>query len=727
MALDPVTLAAVNNLRPPIGSLVQVAGIADPRLVATGEIIDVDEYPKLAAALPASSQVNFYEEIPYGITGGAVFSTTVETGWPIKAVVQDDDVFIVCVQTSTYVNARGFAINIFKSVAGKDYSAGWTWVNTVELPWHNTASHCTVIGDSLYISSASSAVRKYDLSDLTFQTFITLNLTFGASAFVEGGGTLLAYTVATTGSTGNIRASTDGGATWVNTTVFSTTGVLNRITYGNGLFVAVTSGTATANVARSANGLTWTPQLVGNSGHSAAHYLGGYFVLTPLGTSAYYTSSDGVAYASSTVTVPGLAAVSALSDGTTIFSGGYFAGASPNYLTSASLLIGAGPVGAAAVNKPYSTSMAHLVVEDTILLFTSYAASGQNFCSYSTNKGATWLGTKLFEMPGEPTRYLLPAVSADKSTIVALECPASKSSSPTVAATVRGVAIVDGVRTQFSINTSVGVTWKAVLVNPSKPRSFYAWAMNGSAPYYVLASSDDGINWTVLSPTYTGFTVPAFGFFTVIGNDGSVAIYSSATSVGVSVDGGRTFTSKSISSSGTTAAGAFLNRVIFMTTTGVTVWTDWLTVVTPTGWTSSPAATAFGADATRAVFTCANSNTYYYSFDGISWIKATLPAVVVGGNPAFVGEWVMIPTGNGAAYRTKDFATWELITIGDNSKYVTDQISDLMATTDNTLVMGANTTKKVPYFLMQNRGTLRKKRVPKRASDNGMIWAVVAK
>jgi hypothetical protein len=79
-------------------------------------------------------------------------------------------------------------------------------------------------------------------------------------------------------------------------TVTTTTGLIRSITYGNGLFVAV-SDTGTSRVITSPDGITWTPRTSSNdtNGWRSVTYGNGLFVaVAEYGTNLVMTSSDGI-------------------------------------------------------------------------------------------------------------------------------------------------------------------------------------------------------------------------------------------------------------------------------------------------------------------------------------------------------------------------------------------------------------------------------------------------
>lgn len=741
MALDPVTLSAVNRLRPPVGSLVRVSAIADASMLATGDTFNAADYPALAAAIPSSFQADFFDEIAIPSDFDAVSrSSRDEMGYLACIYPTGTEAYFIFISSLYYtVNnpaPDGFAITLYRSKAGRsDLSQGIEFVRRVPLPDFQAAAIPTLIGSNLYLSGYGQVInRRYDLNDLTFQTVKALgNTSFQGARFCEGAGKILAVPF----SGGGTQTSSDDGTTF-STLTTGLSGNVQCFAYGAGLFVAISSSTTGTNMGRSTDGVTWTNQLVGAIGHNVVIWNPGAsrFVVTPSNTGAYYTSTDGITFSASTSLGSGASRITPTTSGGIMITnsdststgtlnsqmntGSTAVGVTNRYTASPFAAYAGNPVNGLIVGSAYDNFM--------IAIAGSNSANYQrmNFL-YSTNSGSTWSAPIPIVGGGLPMRFMPPVISTDKSTIVLLEAMETRSSANGANnSTIRanGAVCVNGTWTKFKIDTTTAVNWKTVVANPKQAKGFIAVGSIMTAGL-IVATSTDGLNWTVVTSGGTAVTSPIFaGVYPT----GELVVLSSATAViAVSTNNGATFSTRTAIVG--TVGGLFKDRLIVMSATVGRYTLDLLTVSNIT-WTPVTTQTpaGFAADNSKAIVTCANSTTFYYSFDGIAWFTGTLPFAMIGTNPTIVGGWVMLATGGGMVYRSKDFINWELAAVGEDTKYVGDMFNAFSASPDASVALSITQAKQINYFLKSRAENVNVRRIPKVQADvANTFWAVIAK
>jgi hypothetical protein len=146
-------------------------------------------------------------------------------------------------------------------------------------------------GNGVFVALVVNSTIAATSSDGVTWTQRTMPTTANWSRIVYGGGLFVATT-----NNSNISATSTDGITWTQRSLPSlpaySTGY--SVAYGNGLFVAVASGTS----ATSTDGISWTQRTLAN--YQWIAYGNGLFVAVG-GSSAYATSTDGVTWSSGTM------------------------------------------------------------------------------------------------------------------------------------------------------------------------------------------------------------------------------------------------------------------------------------------------------------------------------------------------------------------------------------------------------------------------------------------
>ncbi len=210
-----------------------------------------------------------------------------------------------------YTVTNGGGLYVAAGTSGKlaTSSNGTTW--TQQTSGFGADSIIVVgYGGSLYLAGGGSAKLatspdgvNWTLRTSTFTGFEEIN------AIAYGGGT---YVIG--GMNGKINTSADGINWTAQTSGFGTSRIYS-ITYANGQFVAVGAG---GKIATSPNGTTWTQQTSGGGSiiYSIAYGNGSYVACTDSGV---LTSSDGVTWTTSTLTMPSGNATTAVTYGNSLF------------------------------------------------------------------------------------------------------------------------------------------------------------------------------------------------------------------------------------------------------------------------------------------------------------------------------------------------------------------------------------------------------------------------
>ncbi len=179
--------------------------------------------------------------------------------------------------------------------------------------------------------------------------------------------------------------STNGGATWTATTLPSSAS-WTSVAYGNGAFVAVAQGPSTTAAYSTNGGVTWTASTLPSSASwTSVAYGNGAFVAVALGpsTTAAYSTNGGVTWTASTL--PSSTSWTSITYGNGAFVAIAQSSSAAAYSTD-------GGVTWTASTLPSSQFWYSVAYGNGAFVAI---ANGSATAAYSTNGGATWTATTL--------------------------------------------------------------------------------------------------------------------------------------------------------------------------------------------------------------------------------------------------------------------------------------------------------------------------------------------
>ena len=237
------------------------------------------------------------------------------------------------------------------------------------------------------------------------------SLTYGT---LNGVGTWVAVQ---NGST-NTAKSIDGGVTWASAGTLSTSGNWTSVAYGNNKFIAILSGSSTANV--SSNGTTWTATSglpASTTWTSIAYGQGTWVAVASGGSQAAYSINDGTAWVNSVL--PSVATWKSVT-----YGNGRFVAVALNSTTSAYSLDGITwyasqglPVSQAWTQVKYGQGLFLAIASGT----TSVIATSENgiaWFSRALSGSAAWVATAFGNPSSSPTWVTLTTSTTTANSIV---------------------------------------------------------------------------------------------------------------------------------------------------------------------------------------------------------------------------------------------------------------------------------------------------------------------
>lgn len=753
MAFDPITYNEVLSGKDPVGSLVRVvSNFSDPKYVNAGTTFSAAEYPVLADKVPGGFQGDFYVEKPLTAIQSYWGSSNNKLGTVLVSFLSGGKLNFIFGKTGATS-----LLYWYRSVSG-DMVDGVEYVGPFVLPEGNDATQFPLfsVANDHSILYASVPGRHYqiNLSDPTLNTFVKMASpdTTKRYSFASDGTNLVAAAIMTSmAAAGGMFRSTDNGASWVQSGLITgMTSSVATIQYGNGSFIVKSTGSA-SNSARSRDGgATWTVQTVGTVGYNGVKYNPtlNLFVGYPFNSGAFYTSPDGTTWTARTTSGGGQSRLNVLSNGT------MFTSNQSDSLTNGVMNRSTDGITWAARQStaPFSTTSNNPMraigaVEgagNMLVAFTAASVTspyyGPYFYSYSTDGGSTWSSARLLP-PSETTKkFMAPVISSSKSKVLMMESYGGLNTSTSGFTTSwNGIISSDGGDTWQTTSINSGsdvVSWQGVL--PTYDDKFFAWGTvaHDTAGNRAMCSawSADGLTWQYTS--YTTLTTALQQIspsYVSIGADNTIYFgNSSSSTAATSTNYGATWTQRSFSFTGGKTF-TFKDKTIHVVSGQLPKYTinggvSWLNGQMAAVLPSQPV--GYACDSNVAVMTLASSTTFYYSYDGVIWITATLPAALPGTGTAIVNGWVIIPTGAGAVYRTKDFKSWEYSNVGDDIKYssmaFTTVASDLGGET--AFMHGPDACNTAGYILKADTTVGDRRRIPAIPSDlPNTKWVVIGR
>lgn len=525
---------------------------------------------------------------------------------------------------------------------------------------YGAGKHVVVIGNAVKISVTGGASdwTQYNLSSGNFRV-----ITYGNGKFV-----------ALSSGDGHVATSTDG-VNWTITQAATPLKTWASIAYGNGIFVAVSLNTDGNGVtAYSTNGITWTTGTTLPTGYwYSTVFKDGYFVTSTMGVKDIYFSTNGASWStnkpntSGTVTVPaGISTISLTGQG---------APGTPGTAVNAALV---NNVPGQPIVLPSSSPLHDIAYNNGVYI----AISNATLYVVRSTDGETWTQVTNIGNSATPTRIVA------CNGYFYLLCPNAFYRS------------TDGVTwtatTAFSTNQN---TFKGLAYGNGV---FVAVCRNHQANSYGVYTSTDGVNWTYASVGGGNqINDVAFGagkFVIVVnGNEsGQVTnvtyrstngiawtagtLHSNMQAIRVVYDGTRFVTAYGdtvqTSTDGITwsklpvmpfnnfvtfvatpsliALGSANRNVIIFTTNNGSTWTE--ITYSQSGLSAEVSAFAYGGD--RFVAACAGSTTSQQialSKDGTSWSHNALPKTGTATIPT--GVTTLSVTGKGNAGTGGAFTT----------------------------------------------------------------------
>jgi hypothetical protein len=457
-----------------------------------------------------------------------------------------------------------------------------------------------------------------------------IDVTYGNGMFVA----------ITKSSTNRVSTSLDG-ITWTTRTL-PMTAEWSSIAYGNGTFV-VTSSSANKAVVYSANGIDWSASAETVARAWRVAYGAGKFVAVAANASAFMYSPDGLAWYAGT-----LPSASFWYD--IAYGGGLFVAIAYN-----SNKIATSPDGITwtARTVPVSDYWYRIVYGNGMFVVTGIGPT--DTALVSTN-GINWTTKAL------PSDLQYKAVAFGNNKFVAHGY--NSNTVEILSPTAQGAATA-GELSAFSLSQMPAATyWRSVAYGNGV---FVATTEN---TLNIAATSPDGFTWTQR-------TLPSAGsWYTVVyGNGMFVAFCNASNKIATSPDG-ITWTARTLPGSGTWYGAAFGNGLFVALATNTSkAYTSpdgitWATRTLPSvaSWTD----VTFG-NGTFVIVAAGPSNKAATSPDGITWTARTLPVT---------GYWRAVDYGNGTfvaitqsnsniAATSPDGITWTQRTLPTSSYWYT--------------------------------------------------------
>lgn len=745
MAFDPITFSEVVNSKSPIGSLVRVVDTFEsPRYISSGGKFDITNYPELGKQFDGGFQGDYVVETPIASSPSGYSSSYSNMG-TLKASFVANGVmhFIFGGSTGSFhykTNSMSLADGIVS--AGPLVIPGGTGVET-------TVARFSVSSDGAWLfASLPGRHYRYDLSDDTLSTFSQMTIAdTGVQTyyFSVGNGLILAnYT--TTGS--GLQISSDGGSTFspANVTITGSSNVNGPYAFGNGLFVAVGTS-STNNVARSADGINWTTAAAGTTGHNMVRWnpvLNLFITIPATSSGLFYTSPDGITWTSRTVTPGASQSMLAFTDSGACISspvgsqsGGSVTNLSVSVAGTAWTTRGGTAPFNAITNNPYYGLLSSTALGNSMIIFTISTGGSVGsaiYASSSTDNGATWSAATQLPPNGNSSIYRAPVISNDGSKILMMDGSTNGLITP-VASRWYGSLSTDAGATWSNISISSGndtVAWHRIVVTHDD--KFVAiGAVSHTTPASQLlcsAVSTDGVNWTYYNSARTNSVSSS----TALCADNSLLCNNTNSTLGsYSTDYGATWVTRQSAYTGGLLIG-FKDKIINAPPSSASVpkysvdnGTTWINCQATLGSTN---VAGIICDENVVVITLASSASFYYSYDGITFVLGTLPSPMLGTGAAIINGWVMIPSGSGTMYRTKDFKAWDLVVIGEDQKYDTMALFNISSNNAGTLgyFQGPVASSTAGYMLRAQTEITNFRRIPIIPSDLANTkWVIIAK
>lgn len=688
MSFDAITNADVNSLKSPLGSMMLVpTAFTSSEYVDAGSSFSATTYPKLAELFPEMANPGAVNEV--AVPTFDHHAITAVYGNVVDGFTYNGEYYVVTANTlfAYLFGTTGGDLTKFKYIRKFPPSTNAnTTISTNGVSVAATGRVYVSYIQTLHTMTFAEAV------DPSFNTWtVATTQTTGATWTIFGAnGLYIGYRKNAAASSNVLQYSTDG-VTFTNVTgAFTSTYAAQDMAYGNGLFVIVTSGTSTNNIATSPDGITWTARSVGTVGHRAVTYYG-VFVAVPNATTAtaFYTSPDGITWTSRTITNGSPTTSSILQYVVGCASG--FIAVSPvgSWAAATTLFVQTSADGITWTNKnavnPFSTStggnpnanLRPLVFDNTLVVFGTSAANGSTPSlrySMSTDLFATYTQ---YGMYGPDTSAARAPAWASSTHGIAIETSNSDSRFRFSTSTISALRTTDG-----------GSTWEPMLINLNNTNvqimDFFAidgrYVLSGYyntniatiAGAFMFVSNDGGDTWTRSTGSYR------------VTRDGNGTLYRAAdeTTSGVtyslsrSKDYGASWTpagSFSVASGNAVALtrGMRLGAIVFDLTNNVARITQedslsfYGTTPFPVAVTTSTMTIESAWDANRTAIVVGGSNIISITYDdGASWSGYTLPAQMPSNvQIAMVDGWIIICTNSNYIYRSRDGKAWDHVQV----------------------------------------------------------------
>lgn len=655
-----------------IGELINVPfNFAQTGYVDAGSTFSSTQYPALAAVTPPQFNADLWvsHAVPTNIPAratqapGTAGNPNSTVGLPIQTITYNGEFFVFF---STGV--------VFRTTGGNISSLGY--LTTIAVPAGSTVVQVMVANTNIYVSfSGSAQLNVYSEYTLTTVAYTTINSSStGAWNVVYGNSVYFAYKWGTLGT--SLYKSTDG-VTWSSTT-FGITGTIAGIDWNGSEWLLATTATSGSNHASSPDGINWTAVASGITivaGLLRWNAALSMFVIMPSASgAAIYTSPSGAASSWTAqramsaamtwldISSTGVMTVSATPTNAAMWSYVSTNGTTWNVSTASTVATviqctsTTAPTYGAVTSYPFIRAFGstNVVIGLQGNYGGTYSTAGQLSLCTSTNSFST-ISTPvpLFSTSGSVAVY--PPVFLSNGTtglLMEFDAPGNKPTWTAGISTSGGVVPSEVVSSAFqgpyyAITTNGGSTWgtPAQIPVPTNNTSPITWKGGYVTPTHFLvfgllsttstvfvASSPDGVNWTInnapssittLTPTVVGENI--YMGANVSSNYGATWNPLSTSTSSYPYYMGTNFVSAIASGSGTFISASNLANGSVATTSVVPTFTSLSATNTP--WCTGPKGSIVTMYSTAAApYT---TTSYLFSPDnGATWNLRTFPLAI---------------------------------------------------------------------------------------------------
>jgi hypothetical protein len=687
------------------GQLLQVpTGFSNSNYVDSGAKFSASTYPALAAITPPTFMGDYWTKtsIPSALPKQA---TTNNMGSNPIGFSYGGEYFVIGL-TGVVFRTTGGNLSSLAYLKTLTFPSGVTTINSIN-----------VANGNIYVAFLSSTTW-YMYSDLNLSS--ATSITFPLSNFVGivryGNGVYLAQY---TNGTNNVVYKSTDGVTFASVTVGTTSTYTPKgLDWNGSSWVYVTSGTSTNNTATSPDGTTWTVRSGPTVGFSSLRWNSVLSIFVgPSGTASttINTSPDGVTWTARTGAISNtFANVEVMTNGAMIVTIVNATTTNTQYSTDgitwtskASLYTSGGPFFTTAFGSPH--------VYGNQLVNVGYYASGAQIVVNWTNDMSTLGGIVPLTMTTAlPVFYPMMSVGNTWITFENTQFNQISVSVP-VAITTNG-----GASWTYSAITSqtVPIYWRQAFVTPTK---FILWGTPVTGNGVFIASSSDGVNWTINSPTLTWVPSSVCNVGENIFIGGQIgANFVMTADYGVTTVAKTSMPWPNNNSVGSTTGITMFslgNTLVDITVIGggVSVSNDlgvtWISGSITSITSAIITGVAYGNGKALLTINSSGNSTYVYSSDGgNTWVQRTFPAPISTNakGVAYINGYFVIYGGGGSYWYGNDGINWSQGVTGTTS----DMIQSWTLMGNNGMLSIAGGNNNITNFLVPDTTSYRTPLIP---------------